>query len=185
MQLIIKPTNSTLYSFKLEHGDELYHHCMWGRVILDHDAYTLFAETDCGNYTYGWKPSPEHESFLQLMARIEEEYLLSKIADRNTILFEPSVEKTIKNIKEVFSGRPEKEVNEICTAVREIDRYSDEGFFYEVDDILSHYGYTDALHIVEIEKDYPLRAKTFAKIFCTIIQPAIRRQLSESANAQS
>lgn len=185
MKLEIKPTNSTEYYIRFECGDEMYHRCMWARVVLDHDNYTLFAETDCGNYTYGWKPTPNSESFLELMSRVDAGYLLSKIADISTFLLKESKQHTIENVRESYDHLSEKELDNICEQIQDIDDVGYEEFFRKVEDILDCGDYSDTFEIIQIEKDYPTRAKTFARIFCEVVQPAIKKTTQENKPCQS
>ena len=49
--------------YKQEDTDKDYGSCLWARFYLDLKNYTMSIESDCGNYTYGWTPTPESESF--------------------------------------------------------------------------------------------------------------------------
>jgi len=179
MKISVRPTNSTEYDIRLEIGDELYLNCMWARILFDHDHYKLYAETDCGNYTYGWPPTPNHESFLQLMARIDKEYLLSKISGETDFLIEKSKENTIQNIRKYYENILESgDLNDICEQIKDIDDASEEGFYRLVDDILDRYSCSDTFEIIHIEKDYPNDAKVFARFFCEVVQPEIKKQLA-------
>lgn len=92
---IKKPTIITL-EFRQEKGDEDYGSCMWARFVLDTKNYEMHITSDCGNYGYGWVPTPEHESFIKLLSRINSEYLLGKIASMDTV----DAEETYNHIKE-------------------------------------------------------------------------------------
>lgn len=74
----IKP-NMFCLEYRQEKGDEDYGSCLWARFVFNLDRYELSITSDCGKYGYKWCETPEHESFLELMARIHDDYLLSKI----------------------------------------------------------------------------------------------------------
>lgn len=65
--------------FQREKGDSDYGTCMWAIFFIDTENYDLQVMSDCGEYAYGWYPTPEVESFLKLLSRINESYLLDKI----------------------------------------------------------------------------------------------------------
>ena len=71
--------NILILEYRQEKGDEDYGSCLWARFCFNLDKYELFIMSDCGDYSYGWCPTPDSESFLELMARINEDYLLHKL----------------------------------------------------------------------------------------------------------
>ena len=73
------PVNIRCLEYRQEKGDKNYGSCLYARFYFNLDKYELNIISDCGNYAYKWVETPEHESFLQLMARIGEEYLLHKL----------------------------------------------------------------------------------------------------------
>lgn len=90
-----KPTIITI-EFRQEKEDEDYGSCMWARFVLDTENYDMHITSDCGNYGYGWVPTPKQESFLKLLSRMDSEYLLGKIASMDTV----DTEETYNHIKE-------------------------------------------------------------------------------------
>lgn len=81
-------------------NDEEYMSCMWARFIFDCDNGRLNINSDAGDYSYGWGYN-KHEDFMSLMARINTDYLLNKIADRTEFDLEASKKETIENISVV------------------------------------------------------------------------------------
>ena len=79
-----KPEIITLM-YRQEKTDADYGSCLWARFQFDLKNYTLHIEGDCGNYTHGWVPTPEHESFLHLCGRFDYEYLLYKMSNKTVI----------------------------------------------------------------------------------------------------
>ena len=92
---IEKPEIITLL-FKQEKSDEDYGSCLWARFYIDIKNYTLSIESDCGNYVYGWVPTPNSESFLHLLSRLNEDYLLSKISDATVIDGKQPLQKSLR-----------------------------------------------------------------------------------------
>lgn len=97
--------------FYQEKTDSDYGSCLWGNVIIDCANYTLLIESDCGSYAYGWTPTPNTESFIRLLCRMNSDYLLGKISDMTCFDFEKSKEQTYENIREYFeyddiNGKP-------------------------------------------------------------------------------
>lgn len=171
---IVKP-NTTTYNmrFNKEEDPDMYWRCMWARITLDHDNFTLSAVSDCGNYSYSWQVT-ESESFIDLMKRINDDYLLDKISDRTVFKLEESKKETIANIKLCFdSDFSSKKMDEIIKEVEEIQESSEESFYRAVDEISD---INDAYELVSSVKDYPEGAKVFCRIFKEYLQPLIRRQ---------
>ena len=73
----IKPEIVVL-EYRQDKDDEDYGSCLWARFYFNLDKYELFVLSDCGNYGYKWCETLGSESFLELMARIGEDYLLWK-----------------------------------------------------------------------------------------------------------
>lgn len=172
---IITPSIIQL-QFRQEKTDNDYGSCLWGNVIIDSNNYTLFIESDCGSYAYGWTPTPNTESFIRLLCRISSDYLLGKISDMTYFDFDKSKEQTYKNIREYFEYDGANEAQEIIeTLDYNLDSYYDEGSFYRVcEEAFYGYNVCDSFEIIHIEKDYPAGAKKIADIFKNTIQPYLR-----------
>lgn len=74
----IKP-NILCLEYRQEKGDPNYGSCLWARFMFNLDRYELTITSDCGNYGYKWFETPSTESFLELMARCNPEYILYKL----------------------------------------------------------------------------------------------------------
>lgn len=182
MKIKTKPTQLLEITINVERGDsDWFFKCRWARFLFDCDRYVLFTETDCGNYTYGWAPPPKTESFLKLMSRINEEYLLHKLCDQN--VFQPGLSKkeTCENLRYNLEEDLTPEfLDSICQEINEIETCgSEEIFENEVGDILCRYKITDAAEFIQVVHDYPLGAKTLARLFHTSVQPEIRKYMKK------
>lgn len=167
---VIRPS-STRYRFSFEIGDEIHHRCTWADIDLDHETYTLTACTDCGNYAYGWTPTPKAESFRALMARINGEYLLGKISDTSVFDFEASKQQLIKEAKECACTLDQQWSLE---DLENMDECGEELFLFRAAEITG-LDYAS----IPIVKEYPAGAVTFAKLFVEYLQPILREELKQ------
>lgn len=162
--------------FYQEKTDSDYGSCLWGNVIIDCANYTLLIESDCGSYSYGWIPTPNTESFIRLLCRMNSDYLLGKISDRTCIDFEKSKEQTYENIREYFEYDDINAANEIIENLDYVldTSYGEESFYRACEEAFIGYNICDSFEIIHIEKDYPAGAKKIAEIFKNTIQPYLR-----------
>lgn len=155
------------YKLTPSKDDAEYMECMWARFIFDCDNGRLNINSDAGDYSYGWGYN-EHEDFMHLMARINSDYLLNKIADRTVFDLEASKKQTIENIKEYEDLGCQ--LQEFIDEINDIDINSADGFFINVDAI----GNIDCENI-EIVKKFPHGAMVVCDLFTKYIQPQIKK----------
>lgn len=72
--------------YRQEKGDPDYGSCMWATFTFDLNRYSMTIQSDCGDYSYGWAPTPKTESFVELLCRLEPGYLLYKIPNTKKIV---------------------------------------------------------------------------------------------------
>ena len=169
MKVTVKPPNITQFHFDFEEGDQIYMDCLWAQINLDHDSYTMTATSDCGDYSYRWHVTP-NESFIKLMSRIGEEYLLYKISDQIVFDFDASKAELIERVDECCIDEWKSE------AVRELeimDCLTEESFVRKAYEIVGTWDYES----IPVVKRYPIGAITFAKLFCVYLQPLLRELL--------
>ena len=75
---IIRPNILTL-EYRQDKEDKDYGSCIWARFNFNLDRYELFISSDCGTYGYKWCETPKTESFIELMSRVDKDYLLHKL----------------------------------------------------------------------------------------------------------
>lgn len=165
--------NVTTYHmrFTKEEDPDMHWRCMWARVTLDHDNFTLSAVSDCGDYTYSWHIT-ESETFLHLMCRINSDYLLGKISNRSEFDLEESKKETISNIREYYSEI--ENIEDKIQEIEEIEEGGEEGFYIRVDSIMD--GDID-FESISCVKDYPEGAKVFCRIFEEYLKPLLRQEV--------
>jgi hypothetical protein len=174
----IEPKVST-YRLVLDKGDEEFTSCIWARFILDFDNWRLTINSDAGDYTYGWG-SNKNDDFLDLMCRVNADYLLNKMSDRSRVFIDKSKKATIKTITdndyECFGIKDQNHLNEIIDEINDIDACaSEETFIREVDSIVPNIDF----ECIEVVKDYPYGAYTAIGLFVKYIQPVLRAELKE------
>lgn len=173
-------------SLEQEKSDPDYGSCLWCRVTLDLTNYTLSIHSDCGDYSYcGWLPTPETESFLELLSRMDKSYLLSKISAETCCNIQQSIRRTCENVREYIEHNSEEDPIPSIECIEEsISELSEELsnselFYYRCQGILDSYNIHDSFEIIELVMDYPSRAKRIADIFEQHIQPYIKQRLND------
>lgn len=177
---IAKPSIITL-EFHQEKQDKDYGSCMWARFVIDTKNYELHICSDCGNYGYSWVPTPEHESFLRLLSRMDRDYFLDKIGCLDVIDVEDTYNKIKEYLEYLVEGETLEEVGididslytactygnkqeiheSICSVIRNSNVLGAEGFeVYEC-----------------ISLTYSYDQKKIAEIFTEYIQPFIKENL--------
>lgn len=177
MQVEIDKPNTVMFKIYPDKTDEWYTKCLWSRFTFDLTNWSLTAQSDCGDYSYSWRVEKCSRSFLQLMAVIKKDYLLSKISSRSRFDVESTKAHVSMWVREDEDLSPE-ERDRILSEINEIEEYADgQEFLRELEDIEGMENFSDLW--VCLEYDYPASAKTFVTIFKEIVQPEIRKYLKE------
>lgn len=82
------------FTYRQEKGDPGYGSCLWADFDFDTENYNLSIASDCGYYGYGW-PVTKNESFLKMMSRIGDDYLLGKLCEESVVDWELTKEQLI------------------------------------------------------------------------------------------
>lgn len=181
---IIEPKMIT-FEFSQERSDEDYGSCMWARFHLDLINYSMFIESDCGNYGYGWHPTPETESFLKLCSRFSEGYLIEKLSSKtlldNDATWE-NLKEYIEEIMEYFCDEEDWDMDDLKRAC--YSEYDERGVYEAIRNEIKYTNLRDYIEDYDIssliEKDYPAGAKKIEQVYFTHIVPAIKERLSEN-----
>lgn len=184
-----KQPNIITIEYRQERDDPDYGSCLWANFNFDLERYDLTIMSDCGNYAYGWVATPNSESFMHLMARIDWGYLLDKIASRCQVDFE----NTFANVKELMSSygvnADDPEDLENYYPYLDIDRIrgacdlSTQSEAYEA--LLRAFKNTpmegcDSYDLICcVEMDYTANAKKIAQVFEYFIKPLCKQWLAE------
>lgn len=183
----IKSTRIITLEFRQEKGDDDYGSCMWARFLFDLDNYDLHINSDCGNYAYGWCPTPDKESFLKLMSRINESYLLEKISSRSVVDSDSTWENIKEYINDVLDGEaPDFELDDVknCCHHRTVDEVynalCDELKYTNADNENAE----DYAIFECIDTTFPNGAMKIVSVFKNSIQPKIKELLKSEVNAE-
>ena len=177
----IEPPEITTLSFRQEKGDKDYGSCLWARFNFDTKNYSLSIESDCGNYCYGWYPTPDTETFLHLCSRFEQYYLLDKISNRSVVNGDATFKGLMAMLNdyddyayEMLTDKQIQNIEESCYANR-----NDREVFDSINKALDGTSFDGSLSDYDIacciEMDYPRGAKKIAEIFRDYIQPELRK----------
>ena len=179
--------NIRQFTFRQERDDPDFGSCMWASFILDCKNYTLQIASDCGNYSYGWAPTPKRESFVKLMSRIYDDYLLEKIEFMSVFDYEKSFNNIIECLKDDGASDEEierfKEHMEYESEIGLAD-VSDEEFKKACREGLANIDREDVFDCFDYGGcvyDYPTGAKKIVEIFCEYLQPLLKEE-AENAN---
>lgn len=167
---------TTRISYHQEMGDPNYGACLWADFDFDSEEYTLKIMSDCGNYAYGWVPTPQSESFFDLCRRINPDYLLSKLSSETVINIKSTAENVIESVYLNMEYCPDledgwEELLKADLSVRGTD--------IEIADYIVRFAGEHNIDLDDydvwqcIEKDYPAGAKRIVQIFETYIKPKI------------
>ena len=162
------PVNIRCLEYTQDKSDSDYGSCLYARFYFNLEKYELNIISDCGNYSYKWYPTPEHESFFKLLARIDSDYLIRKLCGNPSIF---NYEKTKENF---YRYADEEEKNKLDTIFEDMDTPISGDAFLEM---LEHYT-TDFSEPWEyLEYEYSFWQRRIVNIFEQHIQPAIKEML--------
>jgi hypothetical protein len=170
-----KPEIITLL-YRQEKTDSDYGSCLWARFYLDLKNYTMSIESDCGNYSHGWYPTPDTETFLHLLCRMDSDYLLCKLAERTVV----NGDKTWKALKSLIQCEGEDledgvwlDIESACYHQRTAD-----DVYRDVDAALKYTPLENEIEICSIyecvEMDYHRNAKKIVSVFLSDIVPVLK-----------
>lgn len=174
--------NIRQWQFKQEKSDSDYGTCLWATFTLDCGNYTLMIDSDCGDYTYSWTPTPNIESFVHLMSRINGDYLLNKISSQSLFNYIQSVAETCSNLIEYceLEKGEDADFDKLIEDINDLDDYktSPALFYRECERLIDDYDYygIDTFGIISTVHDYPAVAKRIVKIFTEHLQPLLCKE---------
>lgn len=164
MKVSIIHPNAEKFRIRFERSDPDYVKCTWADILIDHDAYAITAQTDCGDYSYRWSITPS-ESFRDLCLRMlrDEEYLLEKFSDRTEFSLDES--------KLLFADyHPDPKDKSDVQAVNAFEADTEEAWISALEAI----GISEPWEYIVME--YPPRAVTFVRMLKNIVLPEMRKE---------
>lgn len=174
-----------------EQGDSHYGSCLWGYYDFDLDRYMLNIQSDCGDAAYRWCETPDSESFLHLMARINDDYLMNKLFKAEEV----DVSATVAEVREHLGigedwqddSLTDEEREEREEALTELEGLLEDvsGSYGAVQKALEDWNYdhdfcVDCIY-EDVATDYTAWQKRIVEIFRDYVQPKIREIIKEGA----
>jgi len=172
--------NSRITEFFVMLEDDMYLPCTCALVTINHDKNIMNAKTNYGDYTFVRTPSADNESFMGYMSRIDEEYFLSRIAEKTVFDPEKSRKETaVKVLPKCREGLSSGEYKELCQELDDVAASSENDFIAKVQDILGRHGSEDQYGLIECCYDYSDKVRAFARVFRNVLRPMIKKQLED------
>lgn len=172
---ILKPSIVT-FAYKQLKDDEDYGSCLWARFNFDLVNYSMTIESDCGDYSYGWTPTPETESFLHLCSRFNKDYLLEKLSSQSRV----DTDETRKAIFEWIELNNIDIENPDLNSLKELE-FASSGYtatFIELEKKIDELELNDIFDAEEIGDciimDYPYKVLKIVDVFIRHIKPKIK-----------
>lgn len=166
--------NIRCLEYRQDKSDTDYGSCLYARFYFNLATYELTIISDVGNYAYQWYATPASESFLELMTRIEDDYLLNKLCGIPT---EFDYEATKSCFYDNAYDEIEKNWLDIIFQKIEEDDYTPESGeeFIELFEGENNGSWEDIWKYLEYK--YTLNQKKIVCVFKNHIQPAIRKMI--------
>lgn len=196
MKIEVQNPNIIRVAYHQEPGDHLYGSCLWAYYDFDLDKYMMNVQSDCGNAAYRWCATPKTESFLKLMARMNDDtYLLEKLyGDPKRV----DVDATIKELREWLGIGEDEDLKD--ESISDDDREEMEAALEWLEGLLEDHSFLDkdtAEAIIEnwnneheyeldavyerIVTDYTAWEKRVVQIFIEHIRPKIAELATKEA----
>ena len=186
----LKP-NIVRIAIHQEKDDPHYGSCLWGYYDFDIDRYMLNIQSDCGEAAYRWCETPDSESFLHLMARIDDDYLMNKLFKAEEV----DVSATVAEVREHLGvgddwqddSLTDEECEEREEAPEELEGLLEDvsGSYGAVQKALEDWNYDHDFDIdciyEDVATDYTAWQKRIVEIFRDYVQPKIREIIKEGA----
>lgn len=186
----LKP-NIVRIAIHQEKDDPHYGSCLWGYYDFDIDRYMLNIQSDCGEAAYRWCETPDSESFLHLMARIDDDYLMNKLFKAEEV----DVSATVAEVREHLGvgddwqddSLTDEEREERVEALEELEGLLEDvsGSYGAVQKALEDWNYDHDFDIdciyEDVATDYTAWQKRIVEIFRDYVQPKIREIIKEGA----
>ena len=192
MKIEVEKPNIVRISYHQEQGDPHYGSCMWAYYDFDLDKYMLNIQSDCGEAAYRWVATPKTESFLHLMARINDDYLINKLFDETSV----DIDATLAEVREWLgigededyqldlSDDEREEREEALKELKELfDEWGGNVSPETAGHILEEWNYDHDLELdcvwERVVTDFEAGEKRIVKIFADYVQPKIRELARE------
>ena len=167
-----------ILEYRQEESDPDYGYCTWARFTFNLDRYELSISSECGNYGYKWSETPNTESFLHLMSRVEEHYLLLKL-NGYPEMFDYEETKNAIYGSLVYTQEDREAFNDFFEGRESLyGEFDSAGALVEA--ITKEFPELDSSDVWScVQKDYTGNQKMIVKVFENYIRPYIKNMLKE------
>lgn len=171
-------------TYRQQQDDPDYGSCMWAFFDFDTEKWMLSIQSDCGEYAYRW-PSGKGETFLELCARICDDYLLDKLCGKPDVV---NAEATIEDVIErMTADRDEDEITEnekeaiaeLKEKDCELDGASSDGAAWILDEWANDYGLEFDCLWESVSTEYSGNQKKIVQVYKDHIQPALKEIIAK------
>ena len=170
--------NIRCLEYRQNKADEDYGSCLYARFYFNLVTYELTIISDVGNYAYQWYATPASESFLELMARITDDYLLNKLCGIPTEFDYEATKSCFYD--NAYDDIEEKWLDEIFEKIEDDDYIPESGEeFIELFEGENNGSWMDIWDYCVY--DYTPWQKKIVSVFKKHIQPAIRKIVNEES----
>lgn len=162
--------NILILEYRQDSSDEDYGSCLWARFYFNLDKYELLISSDCGSYGYKW-PVAKRETFLELMARCNDDYILGKIYGSPDVF---DYDETKKRLYDMYKDEPYsiENLNQIYADIEQCYEGTDSADeFIRVFDEFNSYFYDTWEFPVKV---YPNNVLKIVQVFENYIKPKIK-----------
>lgn len=194
MKIKVEKPNIVRISYYQEQDDPHYGSCLWAYYDFDLDKYMLNVQSDCGDAAYRWVATPKTESFLHLMARINDDYLINKLYRETNV----NIDATLAEVKDWLGigedvdyqldlsddEREEREeaLEELKDLFDEFGNISPDAAGHILEEWNSDHGFDLDCVWERVVTDFTAWQKRVVQIFRDYIQPKIREMVREEAD---
>lgn len=166
-------------TYRQEKTDPDYGSCMWAFFDFDIEKWMLSIQSDCGEYAYRW-PAGKGETFLELCARIHDDYLLHKLCGNPEVV---NAEATIEGVIEWMTADREEDeitenekeaIEELKEKECELNGASSDGAAWILDEWANDYGLEFDCLWERVSTEYSGNQKKIIEVFRDYIQPSLK-----------
>lgn len=175
----VEKLNSRIIKYRLV--DEESHGVLYYTLDLDKYSLSIGGETSAD---YKWVETPKTESFIKLMIRCSNYYLLNKLF-RQEFDLENSIEAMKNFIEEHKWFYRYKDKKAFLEEIENIEAYCESEFVNRVIELLGEYDVEldgdDEYNLWSygVKKDYKYWDKKAVELFCEFIKPELKKEIQE------
>lgn len=189
MRIEVQKPNIIRVAYLPDPDEKEYPACTWAFFDFDTEEWLLNIQSDIGNYAHGW-PVGKGETFLELCARMSDDYLEKKLFHENYTVFDKDA--TIQNFREYFEECEfsEERMESLLEDLRyKLDEYDLEECVPLAEYLVDEWNNENDIGIdcawEHVESDLTAWQKRIVRIFVEHIQPKLREMLKEARHEET